>query len=140
MIDNQWKAILGWKEEEIEEIRLSGYAFLKQGHYEKAILFFEALVILNPISIYDLQTLGALYLQVNENKKAIEILDKALRLAPNHLPSLINKAKALFCLRKFSEAFPLAQKLTRCSNKNIANEAEALILSYKKVYFSTINQ
>lgn len=139
MIDNQWKAILGWEEEEIEEIRLSGYSFLKQGHYKKAILFFEALVILNPISIYDLQTLGALYLQVNENKKAIEILNKSLRLAPNHLPSLMNKVKALFCLQKFSEAFPLAQKLTQCFNKSIANEAEALILSYKKAYFSTIS-
>lgn len=136
MIDNQWKALLGWEEEEIEELRLSGYSFLKQGHYKKAILFFEALVILNPLSIYDLQTLGALYLQINENSKAIEILDKALRLVPNHLPSLINKVKALFCLHKFSEAFPLAQKLTQCFNKNIANEAEALILSYKKSYLS----
>lgn len=139
MIDNQWKALLGWEEEEIEELRLSGYSFLKQGHYKKAILFFEALVILNPLSIYDLQTLGALYLQINENAKAIEILDKALRLVPNHLPSLINKVKALFCLHKFSEAFPLAQKLTQCFNKNIANEAEALILSYKKAYLSVVN-
>lgn len=55
MLDNEWKAILGWNDEELEELRISGYQFLRQGHYRKAILFFEALIILDPLSVYDFQ-------------------------------------------------------------------------------------
>lgn len=130
MLDNEWKAILGWGDEELEELRISGYAFLRQGHYQKAILFFEALVILDPLSIYDFQTLGGLYLQVGKNSEALAVLDQALRMQGDHLPTLLNKTKALFCLGRIKEASAIAIYLTSCDQPLIANDAEALLMSY----------
>lgn len=132
MLDNEWKAILGWDDNHLDELRISGYSFLRQGHYQKAILFFEALVILDPLSVYDFQTLGGLYLQIGENEKALSTLDQALRMQGDHLPSLLNKTKALFCLEKFDEAFAIATYLSTCSDPMIANDAEALLMSYSK--------
>lgn len=132
MLDNEWKAILGWDDNQLDELRISGYSFLRQGHYHKAILFFEALVILDPLNVYDFQTLGGLYLQIGDNEKALSTLDKALRLQGDHLPSLLNKTKALFCLEKFDEAFAIATYLSTCSDPTIANDAEALLMSYAK--------
>lgn len=132
MLDNEWKAILGWDDDHLEELRISGYSFLRQGHYHKAILFFEALVILDPMSVYDFQTLGGLYLQVGENEKALFTLNQALRMQGDHLPSLLNKVKALFCLNKHDEAFAIATYLLSCSDKVIADDAEALLMSYAR--------
>ncbi|WP_139414277.1 type III secretion chaperone [Chlamydia abortus] len=132
MLDNEWKAILGWGDQELEELRISGYIFLRQGHYHKAILFFEALVILDPLSIYDFQTLGGLYLQIGENAKALGVLDQALRMQGDHLPTLLNKTKALFCLNRIDEASAIAVYLASCDDPIIANDAEALLMSYPK--------
>lgn len=130
MLDNEWKAILGWGDQELEDLRISGYSFLRQGHYQKAILFFEALVILDPLSIYDHQTLGGLYLQVGDNVKALLVLDQALRMQGDHLPTLLNKTKALFCLGRIEEATAIAHYLASCADAIIADDAEALLMSY----------
>ncbi|WP_201456809.1 type III secretion chaperone [Chlamydia sp. 17-3921] len=132
MLDNEWKAILGWGDQELEELRISGYSFLRQGHYNKAILFFEALVILDPLSIYDHQTLGGLYLQIGENAKALVVLDQALRMQGDHLATLLNKTKALFCLKRIDEAAAIALYLTSCPDATIADDAEALLMSYTR--------
>lgn len=129
---NEWKSVLGWGDEELEELRISGYMFLRQGHYHKAILFFEALIILDPLSVYDFQTLGGLYLQIGDNARALSTLDQALRMQGDHLPTLLNKTKALFCLGRLEEATAIANYLTSCLDEVIANDAEALIMSYTK--------
>ncbi|ANH79155.1 type III secretion chaperone [Candidatus Chlamydia sanziniae] len=132
MLDNEWKAILGWGDDELEELRISGYSFLRQGHYKRALLFFEALVILDPLSIYDYQILGGLYLQIGDNDKALVTLDQALRMQGDHLPTLLNKTKALFCLNRIEEASAIATYLMSCPDAMIANDAEALLMSYNK--------
>lgn len=130
MLDNEWKAILSWGDSELEELRLSGFAFIKEGHYDKALSFFEALVILDPLNIYDIQTLGALYLELGRNEQALSTLDKALRLQGDHLPTLMNKTKSLFSLKRTDEAIALAHFLRSCSDPIIADDAEALLLSH----------
>ena len=63
MSDVNWLELLGWGKGEVEDLRFIGYSYIKQGHYQTALTFFEALVVLNPDNAYDLQTLGALHLQ-----------------------------------------------------------------------------
>lgn len=89
-------------------------------------------MILDPLSIYDFQTLGGLYLQIGENAKALGVLDQALRMQGDHLPTLLNKTKALFCLNRIDEASAIAVYLTSCDDPVIANDAEALLMSYTK--------
>lgn len=126
-----WRTILGWGNEQLEELRFSGFSFLREGHYQKALLFFEVLVILDPESIYDTQTLGALYLQMGQGEKALHILNRALELAPSHEPTLLNKVKALLEIGKKEEAMDLAKKLEKSKDVIIAGDAAALLISYK---------
>jgi tetratricopeptide (TPR) repeat protein len=125
-----WRDILGWTNDQLEELRFSGFSFLREGHYQKALIFFEALVILDPESAYDAQTLGALYLQMGQNEKAIKLLNQALELEPNHEPTLLNKAKALLGARQNIEALAIAARLEQSSDPTISGDASAIRSSY----------
>src|SRR5260221_12674088 len=98
MSDINWLEVLDWGQDELEDLRFVGYSYLKQGKYDIALTFFEALTVLNPRNVYDLQTLGALYLQIGNNLMALNFIERSLKIDPNHLPTKLNRAKALFSL------------------------------------------
>jgi tetratricopeptide (TPR) repeat protein len=125
-----WREVLGWSEEHLEDLRYAGYAYLRQGKYEIAISFFEALTILDPESAYDAQTLGALYLQVNNPAKALKCFDRALKLEADHAPTLLNLCKAFFMLGKKEEGLKLAEILKNEPDPTISNAAKALLLAH----------
>lgn len=125
-----WLSILGWDKTELEDLRFVGYSYIKQGKYDVAITFFEALVILSPDSLYDLQTLGALYLQKGNNLMALNYIEKAVKIDPTHLPTLLNRSKALFALGYKRQALAQAQSVQTCPQEQIADQAKALILAY----------
>jgi len=125
-----WLSILGWNKDELEDLRFVGYSYIKQGSYDIAITFFEALVILAPESLYDLQTLGALYLQKGNNLMALNYIEKAVKLDPTHLPTLLNRTKALFALGYKRQALSQARSLEKSEQEQISGQAQALILAY----------
>jgi len=125
-----WIELLGWGGDQIEDIRFAGYSFLKQGHYDHALKFFEVLAILSQEDTYDLQTLGALYLQVGNNLSALNYLERALKLDRLHEPTLLNRAKALFLLGYKRQGLAQAKRLERSSDIHIADQARALTLAY----------
>lgn len=125
-----WVQVLGWNDEQLEDLRFTGYAYIRQGKYEIALSFFEALSILNE-NAYDEQTLGAIYLQLGNPAKALKAFDRALKLEADHAPTLLNLTKALFMLGKKEEALKLANILKNESDPMISNTAKALILAYE---------
>lgn len=125
-----WCKELGWTGEHIEDLRNAGYAYIRQGKYDIAISFFEALAVLDAESAYDSQTLGALYLQKGEPAKALKWLDRALKIDTDHAPTLLNLCKALFMLGKKEEGLKLAHILKNEPNMSISNVARALILAH----------
>lgn len=126
----KWLEVLGWGTEELEDLRFVGYSYIKQGKYDLAITFFEALVVLNPQSAYDLQTLGALHLQMNNNLAALNYIERALKIEPTHLPTLLNRTKSLFALGYKKQGLAQARFLETSVETVIANQASALILAY----------
>ena len=127
----KWLDELGWTQEHIEDLRYTGYSYIRQGKYDIALPFFEALAILDPDSAYDAQTLGAIYIQINEPAKALRHFDRALKLeSSDHAPTLLNLAKAFFMLGRKQEGLKLANILTNEKNAMISNTAKALILAY----------
>lgn len=126
----KWLDVLGWKGEELEDLRFVGYSYIKQGLYDIAITFFEALIILSPDSAYDLQTLGALYLQKGNNLMALNYLEKALKIDPNHGPTLLNRTKALLALGYKKQGLVQARLLEKNPEEQIASQASALVLAY----------
>ncbi len=125
-----WQETLGWDEDQLDDLRYTGYAYLRQGKYDIALPFFEALVVVNTGNAYDAQTLGALYLELNQPAKALKCFDKALKLEAEHAPTLLNVTKALFMLGKKEEGLKLAHILKNEPDPSISNMAKALILAY----------
>jgi tetratricopeptide (TPR) repeat protein len=126
-----WMDQLGWTEEHIEDLRYTGYSYIRQGKYDIALPFFEALAVIDPTSSYDTQILGALYLQLNEPKKALKFFDKALKLEKGeHGPTLLNLAKTFFSMGKKEEGLKLVKTLKDDKNATVSSVAKALILAY----------
>ncbi len=130
MSDVDWISILGWGQEELEDLRLVGYSYIRQGKYDIATTFFEALVVLIPNSLYDIQTLGALYLQRGNNLMALNYIEKAIKLDPTHAPTLLNRTKVLFALGYKKQALAQALLLEKNPETQIASQAQALIMAY----------
>lgn len=130
MSQTNWLDLLGWTPSEMEDIRFTGYSYLKQGQYQAALKFFEALVILSGDNAYDLQTLGALYLETGNHLSALNYLERALKIETSHEPTRLNRAKALFLLGYKRQGLSQAAELERSSNAYIANQARALTLAY----------
>lgn len=126
----KWLEKLGWTEEHVDDLRNTGFAYIRQGKYDIALPFFEALVVLEPEESYNAQTLGALYLQLNMPKKALKAFDHALKLDADHAPTLLNLTKALFMLGRKDEGLKLANILKNEPDAAISNVAKALILAY----------
>ena len=126
----QWTEILGWGDEELEDLRFVAFSYIKQGQYDIAVCFFEALTVLAPKNAYDLQTLGALYLQKGKALEALSHLDKALKIEPTHLLTLLNRCKTLFLLGYKKQGIQQAEQLAKSSDSEIAKQASALLLSY----------
>ncbi len=125
-----WKQVLGWQTKQIEDLRFVGYNYAKDGKYDIALCIFEALIVLNPEGLYDLQTMGAIYLQVGNNINALNYFEKALKIDPEHLPTKLNRVKAMYLLGYKDVATQEAKKLLSYPNMQIANMAQALINCY----------
>lgn len=131
MSDVNWLEVLGWGKEEMDDLRSVAYSYIKQGVYDVALTFFDAIAVLSPPTPYDFQTLGALHLQLGNGLKALDFLDRALKLEPAHLPTQLNRAKALFLLGYKRQALMQVQELEKCSDPHIQSQASALVLAYR---------
>ena len=130
MSSRNWLEELGWTQENLEDLRYTGYSYIRQGKYEIAKPFFEALSVLVPNEIYDIQTLGAIYLELKEPEKAMKYFDQALKLDQTDGPTLLNLSKALFMLKRKDEALKVCRILAKNEDKILSNIAKALLLAY----------
>ncbi len=124
-----WKEILDIDQSMINDIRIVGFLYIKQGKYTIAISFFKMLAILN-INEYDFQTLGALYLEKGQYLEALKFIDKALKLNPINYNNLLNKCKALICLGYKKQAHTYLINLSTNNNPVIETQAKTLLLSF----------
>lgn len=125
-----WLDILGWTTHHVDELRFTGFDFLREAKYERAKIYFEALVILDPSSAYDKQTLGAIYLELDEHQKAFDVLQDSLRLDPTNSAAKLNQAKALIGLNQLPQALEMIRMLKKDADPSIASDAQALLLAY----------
>jgi len=112
-----WLEELGWNQDHVEDLRMAGYAYIRQGKYDIALPFFEALT--------------ALHLQMGNPAEALKYLDRALKLEADHAPTLLNLTKALLMLNRKDEALKLAKILKKEPDPTISNMAKALLLAYE---------
>jgi tetratricopeptide (TPR) repeat protein len=126
-----WNAILGWGPDQLRGLSFTAWSYVRQGKYEEARVIYEGLVALDPKDSHHYEMLGAVCLQLGDYQKAIEALDRGLRLKPTHQPSLVNKAKALLLLGYRDQGLAIVRPLARSDSKLIADRATALVMAYQ---------
>lgn len=126
-----WMEMLGWTKDQVQEVRHAGFQFFQDGRFETARIFFEGLAALETDSAYDAQLLSAIYLELDDNEKALLWADRALAKEAGHLPTMLNRAKALLMLQRRGEALPLLEKLAKSADTDLGKDAEALLLAYR---------
>lgn len=126
-----WLEILGWDQEEIDDLRSAGYSYIQQGVYDIALKYYEALTILSPNNSYDMETMGALFLQTGNGLQALDYIDRSLKIEPENHQARLNRAKALFMLGYRRQGLLQAMELEKCEDEKIASQATALVLAYK---------
>ncbi len=126
-----WLETLGWSADEVNDLRTVAYTYIQQGVYDIALTFFDAVAVLTPPTAYDLQTLGALHLQLGNGLKALDFLDRALKMEPEHLMTRLNRAKAFFMLGYKRQGLLQAHELEKCVDPDIVSRAKALVLAYQ---------
>jgi tetratricopeptide (TPR) repeat protein len=125
-----WREVIGWSQDEIDELRAIGYSYLRQGQYKVAQTFFEALVVLDPANLFDLKTLGGLRDIAGDAPGAIDTFTQVLQHAPQDTFALLGLAKAELSAGKQTQAIERLRTLSTSSQKRIALDAQALILAY----------
>jgi tetratricopeptide (TPR) repeat protein len=125
-----WAEYLGWSKQQMDDLRYTGYLYLVEGKYSISSSFFEAIIILDPGNIADLETLGALYLEEGNSLGALNLFNRSLQVNPDNHLTLINKAKALFNIGQKKQALVIAKMLLQSEEKKIKNQAEALVIAY----------
>jgi len=126
----EWRSVVGWGQEEIDELRSIAYAYMRQGQMTLAHTFFEALVVLQPNSLYDLRMLASLRDLLGDPAGAIEVYQQLLKNEPNDLFASIGLSKALLATGQRGPAMERLRLLSTCANRLIANDAQALLLAY----------
>ena len=131
MAKKKWLEILNWSEKNINDLRIVAYSYIKEGKYDIALKFLNALKILSPNNVYEKQTIGAIYLQQGKSLDALTNFDEALKADPYHYPTLLNRAKALFSLGYKIQAKAQTYSLVHCKDKSIAKDAKALLTAFE---------
>lgn len=118
-----------WKEltaEQKRDLRYMGFSYIRQGKYEIARSIFSLLVEVDQ-STYDLQTLGALYLQLNQLEQSHHFLERALQKNAKSAITQVNYLKTLYFLGDLENAKKRALSLRKHKRKQIANQAQAIL-------------
>jgi tetratricopeptide (TPR) repeat protein len=69
----------------------SGFSFMEDGRWEKAIGLFKRAIRLNPDHPQSYGNIGLCYAQLGRKKDALDALDKAIELDPNYEPAIVNR-------------------------------------------------
>ncbi len=101
-------------------------------NYRIAIKYYEEELSIHPSSIRSLQRLGDLYRSSTMDfSRAKKTLEKAIKLAPNHVPTLLNYGNTLFNLDQLGQAAEQFEKALKLAPKDLtANYNLALMYEY----------
>ena len=100
----------------------------KLGEKEEAVHCFTRAVELNPNYDAAWSNLGLAYMDLKKNDKAIQALETALKINPQFVTALVNKANWLYRQGRYLEAKEVSQKALRIDPDNFrAHNTEGLV-------------
>src|SRR5262249_9685348 len=96
--------VKGWQQEEYQLMMMLGYTLHEQGRSEEAAVIFEGLLSLDPRNAYCHSALGAAYLRMEQDEKALNHLNLALQLDAKDISAYINRAELFMKQQDYKKA------------------------------------
>lgn len=96
--------VKGWQPEEYQLMMMLGYTLHEQGRSEEAAVIFEGLLSLDPRNAYCHSALGAAYLRMEQDEKALNHLNLALQLDARDISAYINRAELFMKQKEYKKA------------------------------------
>ena len=96
--------VKGWQPEEYQLMMMLGYTLHEQGRSEEAAVIFEGLLSLDPRNAYCHSALGAAYLRMDQDEKALTHLNLALQLDARDISAYINRAELFMKQKEYKTA------------------------------------
>jgi Flp pilus assembly protein TadD len=93
-----------WQSEDYQLLLMLGYTLHEQGRSEEAAIIFEGLISLDPRNAYCHSALGAAYMRLEEEEKALSHLNMALQLDGRDISAYINRAELAMKQRNYKQA------------------------------------
>jgi Flp pilus assembly protein TadD len=93
-----------WQPQEFQLLLMLGFTLHEQGRSEEAAIIFEGLATLDPKSAYSHSALGAAYLRLEQDEKALTHLNMALQLDPRDISAYINRAELFMKQSNYQQA------------------------------------
>ncbi len=94
------KDILGINDKELYTIATQGYRLFLQGKADRARIYFEGLVAMDPRNPYYYRALGSIYWRLKAPDKAIKQFSYAIKVSPQDIASFIGRAEVYVSTRQ----------------------------------------
>jgi Flp pilus assembly protein TadD len=86
--------IPSWTDDEVYLVAVRGHSLFLQGRYAESATIFEGLHAVRPRDLYCANALAALYIQMGQIQRAIDILSEALASQPDHVETRARRCEA----------------------------------------------
>lgn len=96
--------VKGWESQEYQLMLMLGYTLHEQGRSQEAAIIFEGLISLDPRYAYCHSALGAAYLRLEQDEKALTHLNMALQLDGRDISAYINRAELMMKQKNYKQA------------------------------------
>jgi Flp pilus assembly protein TadD len=96
--------VKGWDSSDFQLMLMLGYTLHEQGRSEEAAIIFEGLLSLDPRNAYCHSALGAAYLRMEQDEKALTHLNMALQLDGKDISAYINRGELALKQRDYKQA------------------------------------
>jgi Flp pilus assembly protein TadD len=96
--------VKGWDPNDYQLMMMLGFTLHEQGRSEEAAIIFEGLLSLDPRNAYCHSALGAAYLRLEQDEKALTHLNMALQLDGRDISAYINRGELFLKQRDFKQA------------------------------------
>ncbi len=93
-----------WQAQEYQLMLMLGYTLHEQGRSQEAAIIFEGLLSLDPRNAYCHSALGAAYMRLEEDEKALSHLNTALQLDTKDISAYINRAELYMKRQNYEQA------------------------------------
>jgi tetratricopeptide (TPR) repeat protein len=122
----------GYSAEDLAGLAEIGYNLLQQGKLEDALVIYQGVYSLDPLSQWGASSIGCIYQRMGRDEDALGMYNEALQIQPNDVHVLANRGELLFRRGRLLEAaddFKKSIELDPHGKNPAAQRARVIVLA-----------